>query len=181
MGQDGKPAAALNVTALSGQRVPVLPITYLVADSVAGLPAGHAATVAWADSIVGESLEIRGPEVEWVLPAALRSVVRRAPSMLPVPDKLGQATLRSSSVDRVPDPLRVHLRALAALTNSRMIMVPAAVRFTNVADGVQAEVDFVLTDSRNGAVVWRSRPTAVAATPGEALRLATQYLLPDVR
>ncbi len=181
VGQDGKPAAALNVTALSGQRVPVLPITYILADSVAGVPAGHAETVAWADSIVGEAFESRGPEVQWVLPPALRSAVRRAPTMLPPPDKLGQAILRSSRVDRVPDPLRIHLRALAALTNSRMIMVPAAVRFSNVAGGVQAEVDFVLADARNGSVVWRSRPTAVADTPAEALRLATGYLLPDVR
>lgn len=181
VGQDAKPAAALSVTALSGQRVPVLPITYILADSVVGLPATHAELVAWADSIVGEAFEIRGPEVQWVLPPALRSAVRRAPSMLPPPDKLGQAILRSPRIDRVPDPLRIHLRALAALTNSRMIMVPAAVRFSNVTGGVQAEIDFVLADARNGSVAWRSRPTAVAATPGEALRLATQYLLPDVR
>jgi hypothetical protein len=181
VGQDGKPAAALNVSALSGQRVPVLPISYILADSVAGLPTSHAEMVAWADSIVGEAFEMRGPEVQWVLAPALRSAVRRAPTMLPPPDKLGQAILRSSRIDRVPDPLRIHLRALAALTNSRMIMVPAAVRFSNVAGGVQAEVDFVLTDARNGSVAWRSRPAAVAGTPAEALRLATQYLLPDVR
>ncbi|MEO5826332.1 MAG: hypothetical protein ABIR59_10625 [Gemmatimonadales bacterium] len=181
VGQDTKPAAALSVVALSGQRVPVLPMTYLVADAVAGVPAGHADIVAWADSIIGEALEARGPEVQWVLAPALRSTVRRAPTMLPPPDNLGQAVLRSSGIDRVPDPLRIHLRALAALTNSRMIMVPAAARFSNVDGGVQAEVDFVLADARNGSVVWRSRPTAVAATAGDALRLATQYLLPDVR
>ncbi len=181
VGQDTKPAAALNVTALSGQRVPVLPITYVISDSVEGVPAGHDAAMAWADSIVGNVFESRGPEVQWILPPALRSAVRRAPSMLPAPEKLGQAVLRSPRLDRVPDPLRVHLRTLAALTNSRLVMVPAAVRFSNVPEGIHAEVEFVLADTRNGSVAWRSRPTAVAGTPAEALRLATAHLLPDIR
>lgn len=176
-----RPAAALNVTPLAGQPIPVLPVTYLIADSVAGVPASRLLALAWADSIVGETLLERGPEVRWVLPAALRRVAKRAPSTVPPPDQMGQATLRATRMDRVPDPLRVYLRSLAALTNSRMIMVPAAVRFTPVAGGVRAEVEFVMADARNGSIPWRSSPSATAATADEALRAAVAYVLPDVR
>ena len=176
-----RPAAGLNVTPLAGQPVPVLPSTYLIADSVPGVPAGRVAALAWADSIIGETLLARGPEVRWVLPAALRTVARRAPATVPSPDQMGQATLRASKMDRVPDPLRVYLRSMAALTGSRMIMVPAAIRFTNVEGGVRAEVDFVMADARNGGIPWRTRPGVTAATAAEALQGAVAYILPDER
>jgi hypothetical protein len=176
-----RPSSVLNATALAGQPVPVLPITYIVSDGVSGVPTDRLASMAWADSIVGETLEARGPEVQWVMPQALRAVSRRAPSMLPPPDKLGQATLRAEKIERVPDPLRVYLRTLAALTHSRVVMVPAAVRFEPVEGGVRAEVDLVLADARNGSIIWRSRPSAVAATSAEALRIAVSLILPDLR
>jgi hypothetical protein len=175
-----RPASALHVAPLAGQPIPVVPITYLVADSVPGVPADRVTALAWADSIVGEALEARGPEVRWVLPPALRVVARRAPSTVPPPDRMGQAALRAPKMDRVPDPLRVYLRSLAALTSSRMIMVPAAVRFTVAPGGVRAEIDFAMADARNGQVVWRSRPSAIAPTAAGALRAAVEYILPDM-
>lgn len=175
-----RPATALNVTPLAGQPVPVLPVTYVVADSVTSVPGGRAAALAWVDSIMGETLVERGPEVRWVMPPALRGVAKRAPATVPPPDQMGQAILRSSNIDRIPDPLRVYLRSLAALTGSRLIMVPAAVRFTNVAGAVRAEVEFVMADARNGSIPWRSRPNATAATAGEALRAAVAQILPDL-
>ena len=176
-----RPADALNVAPLAGQSVPVLPVTYLIADSVAGVPATRAALLAWADSIVGETLEARGPEIRWILAPALRQIARRAPSTVPPPDRMGHALLRSRGIDRVPDPLRVYLRSMSALTGSRVVMVPAAIRFVNVVGGVQAEVDLVMADTRNGSIPWRSRSVASAATAGDALQLAVANILPDVR
>ena len=175
----GQAAAAINVTPLAGQAVPVLPNSYLVADGIAGIPAARLEALAWADSIMGETLEARGPEVRWVLAPALRQVAKRAPSTVPSPDKMGQATLRARRMDRVPDPLRVYLRSLAALTGSRLVLVPAAMRFTNVGDSVRVEIDFVMADARNGSIPWRSVPTATAATAAEALRAAVGHILPD--
>lgn len=178
---NGRPATALNVTPLAGQPVPVLPSTYLVADSVVGIPAVRVAALIWADSIIGEVLESRGPEVQWVLPPALRDVARRAPATVTDPDRMGQAILRAPKIDRIPDPLRIYMRSLAAMTNSRIMMVPAALRFTNAPGGVRVEVDLVLADARSGSVLWRSRPNATGATAAAALAAAVSQILPDAR
>ena len=88
--------------------------------------------------------------------------------------------MRAQGIDVVPDPLRAYLRSLTAMTNSRMVMIPAAVRFTvDSAGGVRAETVLVLTDSRNGAVLWRSQPVATGATAREAFRDTIRHILPD--
>lgn len=177
-------APALAVQPLAGQKVPVLPVTFLTADAPIDelLPGGRVAQLAWADSILGEALQMRGPEVEWLLPPELRRVARRAPATVTDPDRMGQAMMRSDRIDRVPDPLRSYLRGLSAMTNSRMVMIPAAVRFApDSAGGVRAEVAFVLADTRNGGVAWRSTPSATAATPARALEAVIARILPDFR
>jgi hypothetical protein len=175
-------APALAVAPLAGQRVPVLPFTLLTADASieATLPVDRVARLAWADSIMAEVLLERGPEVSWVLPPELRATARRAPATVTNPDRMGHALMRAQGIDVVPDPLRAYLRSLTAMTNSRMVMIPAAVRFTvDSAGGVRAETVLVLTDSRNGAVLWRSQPTATAATAREAFRDTIRHILPD--
>ena len=74
-----KPALALNLTPLSGQKIPVLPSSYVVSDTGTAVPSGRAALLAWTDSIIGETLQARGPEVQWLLPPALRLVARERP------------------------------------------------------------------------------------------------------
>lgn len=177
----GPPAPALLVAPLAGLSVPVLPVGYLVADSGTSpaLPAGLRARLRWADSLIGEVLQGRGPEVSWLLPDELRRVARRAPGTVSDPDRMGQGMLRAEGFKRIPDPLFSQLRALAAMTNARQVMIPAAVRFTTVPQGVRAEVVLVLGDARNGALLWRSTPSAVAATPAEALSAAMAKVLPD--
>lgn len=175
------PAPALLLAPLAGQPIPVLPITYVVADSDVSpmLPAGLQARLAWADSLVGEVLVGRGPEVSWLLPDELRRIARRAPGTVSNPDRMGQALLRSDGLKRIPDPLFSQLRSLAAMSNARQVMVPAAVRFSRVAEGVRAEVVLVLADARSGSLLWRSTPFAIAATPDAALSAAMAKILPD--
>jgi hypothetical protein len=176
------PAPALALAPMAGQRVPVLPITLLVAEPSVDefLPADRVARLRWADSLVAEVLLARGPEVSWVLPEELRRSARRAPGTVTDPDRMGQALMRADGIDRVPDPLRGYLRGLTAMTDSRLVFIPAAVRLApDSAAGVQAEVSLVLTDSRNGAVMWRSRPVASAPTAAAALTAAIVKILPD--
>jgi hypothetical protein len=178
-----KPAPALSVAPLAGQMIPLLPITYITSDTplAALLPSGNAAQMAWADSVVGAAFQMRGPEVSWILAPELRRVARRAPGMVTDPDRMGHALMRASNMDRVPDPLRSYLRSLSAMTESRMVMIPAAVRFSaDSTGGVRAELVLVLADTRNGSVRWRSNPSAVAATPAAALEATVAYVLPDI-
>lgn len=177
-----EPAQGLALAPMAGQRVPVLPITLLVADAPADefLPADRVARLHWADSLVAAVLLERGPEVTWVFPEELRRAARRAPGTVTDPDRMGQALMRAEGLDRVPDPLRGYLRGLTAMTDSRLVFIPAAVRLApDSVSGVRAEVSLVLADSRNGAVVWRSRPEATAATAAAAVRAAIVQILPD--
>lgn len=180
--QKPAPAPALAVAPIAGQRVPVLPLTLLTADSAieATLPPDRISRLAWADSIMAEVLMERGPEVTWVLPAELRATARRAPATVTNPDRMGHALMRAEGIEVVPDPLRAYLRSLTAMTNSRLVMIPAAVRFTTDSmGGIRAETVLVLADSRNGAVLWRSQPVASAGTAHEALRATIRHILPD--
>ncbi|MEO5800363.1 MAG: hypothetical protein ABIZ70_06205 [Gemmatimonadales bacterium] len=175
------PAPSLMLAPLAGQAIPVLPITFLLSDSATppGLPAGNAARLAWADSIVASTLQMRGPEVSWVLPAELRKVAKRAPGLVTDPDRMGQAMLRNDGFTKTPDPLRSYLRALSAMTDARDVLVPAAVRFVPAATGAKVEVTLVLVDSRNGQVLFRSHPVGSGATAADALTAAIAHILPD--
>lgn len=170
------------LTALVGQPIPVLPATYIISDGkVEGIPAGRAAQLAWADSVIGEALEMRGPEAKWLLPAEVRKVARRAPGMVTDPDQMGQAAMRFEGLKKVPDPLFANIRSLVAMTGSRYVMIPAAFRFSQTAEGVRVEATLVLADARNGLIPWRSSPVATAATAGAALAATIARILPDAR
>jgi hypothetical protein len=177
------PAPALAVTPLAGQKIPVLPVSYLTAEAPVdeGLPVDRTARLHWADSLLGDALLARGPEIDWVLAPELRRVAARAPNTVVDPDRMGQSILRAQQLERTPDPLRAYLRALAAITNARMVMVPAAIRFErDPATGtVRAELVLVLVDTRNGAVAWRSHPSATGDSPAAALRATIARVFPD--
>ena len=176
-------APPLSTGTLAGQRVPVLPVTIVVAeDTLAQMEpfSVHAHALAWADSIVGEVLQERSPEVKWVLPAELRKVALRAPGIAPDPDHMGQGILRASKMDVVPDPLRSNLRALVALTNARFAFVPAAIGILpDSMGGVRADISMVLADIRTGQVVWRAVATGSDAKPSRALIAAIARVLPS--
>lgn len=177
------PAPALSVVPLSGQPIPVLPVTFMVVAPPVDeqLPGAREARLAWADTVLAGVLQARAPEVSWVLPPELRKVAHRAPNMVHDPEMMGQAVMRSTSLEVIPDPLRSSLRALAALTNARMVFIPAALRLASDSSGagVRAEASLVLVDTRNGRVVWRSNPVATGADAAAAVRAAFAHVLPD--
>lgn len=178
---EARPVAPLSVMPFTGQKVPVLPMTYLIVPAeLAGDSAvsPRARGLAWADSAFGEFLQTRMPEVTWVLPAELRRVARRAPGMVGDPDKLGQASLRNPRLGTVPDPLRSSLRSLAAITDSRYVLVPTSVTFDGAPGTVRADASFVLADARTGAVVWRAVPRGEGPTAAAAYEAAVLQIAP---
>lgn len=187
--QDGlKPLPAtqtLNLVPLAGQTIAVLPITLVVADPALEADSLYArfkdrrTGLLRADSLVGEQIEARGPEVHWVLPPQLRKVARRSAGVVEDPDQMGQAILRSPKMNKVPDPLRSSLRGLVALAGGRIALVPASVGFGPEANGrMRADLTLVLVDSRSGKVLWRSLAYGRGASPDEALKAAVAGVLP---
>ena len=176
------PAPALLLAPLAGQPIAVLPASFVISDgAVPGIPAARLAQLAWVDSVLGEALQARGPEATWLLPAALRRIARRAPGIVTDPDQMGQASMRFEGFKKVPDPLFANIRALVAMTGSRFVMIPAAIRFSQTTDGVRVEATLVLADARSGLIPWRSSPVATAATAAAALAATIARILPDAR
>jgi hypothetical protein len=176
------PTIPLRTESLAGQPIAVLPLTLVVADStLAGGELFRHRTVllAWADSIVGEKLMARAPEIDWELPPALRAVARRSPGVVTDPDRMGQAVMRSPELDVIPDPFRSHLRSLVAISGGRHALIPAALVFRQPEPGlVRAELMVVLGDARSGQVLWRTLANAAGGTPAAALKAAMDAILP---
>jgi hypothetical protein len=170
---------------LAGQTIVVLPLTLVVADPALESDSIYARyrerrpALLRADSLVGQGLQSRAPEVGWVLPPQLRKVSRRSAGFVEDPDQMGQAILRSPGMDRVPDPLRSSLRGLVALVGGRVALVPASLSFSPESTGqVRADLSLVMADSRSGKILWRSVAHGRGASPDQALASAMAAVLP---
>lgn len=174
-----RPAPVLLVTPLAGQKIILLPLTWIeIVGSVKGVPEAHQARLRWADSLIGNELERRGPEVSWIRGEELRRVASRAPGQINDPAKLGQAIFRTPSLKAAPDQFLINLRPLATMTSSRYVLVPAAVSLTSVQGEVSARATLLLIDVRSGSILWRSEPEALASSPGAALTALFPLILP---
>jgi hypothetical protein len=177
-----EPIVALATDALAGQLVTVLPLTMVVSDP--RLPGATGAeartrTMRWADSLLGDMLLERAPEVQWVLPPALRRTAERAVGVMPSPDKMGQSVMRSPVLKNVPDPLRGYLRQLVALSGgARFALIPAVLYLTSgPSDSITVQLSAVLADGRLGRVVWRTMAKGTGETAEQALRVALATIL----
>jgi hypothetical protein len=177
---------ALSAMSLAGQKVPILPITMILADPDVEPDSLYAP---WrersgarrrGDSLIVLELQNRGPEVNWLTPQELRKMARRAPGMLNSPDELGQAMLRSERLEKVPDQLGAQLRKLVAIAGGRMVLVPAALSFSHGPEGLfRADLALVLVDTRRNEIVWRSGAVGQGASPDIALRSALLTVFPQ--
>ena len=178
------PPAAMNTSGIAGQVVGVLPSTLVVArDSLAGKApfADRASRNQWVDSLLGEGMLMRAPEVNWKLPAQMRSIARRAPGIAADPDYLGQAALRDPQIIKVPDPMISNLRTLMGIAGGRFVFVPASFSFQHDSTGaVEARGNFVGIDTRSGDVIFRSYIIASGATPTAALDAMLTILFPSI-
>jgi hypothetical protein len=176
---------SLSTTTLAGQQIVVLPLTLMAAEPALEADTLYApyrdrrAAFSWADSLLGDVLTGRAPEVRWVLPPALRKAARRGAGFVADPDQMGQSILRAPKLKKVPDPLRSSLRNLVAVAGGRYALVPAALGFTRDSAGqVQADLAIVVADARNGEVLWRSQAKGAGSTPRAAYSAALGTILP---
>lgn len=179
------PASPLPTAGLAGQRVAVYPLTLIAADEATRW--GDSLTprrtaLDRADSVIGEALTQRSPEVTWVLPAEVRRTARRGTGMLSDPDQMGTALLRAPGLRTIPDPLRSQMRSLTAAAADRYALVPASLVYTPSDDGAggRAELTLVLADVRTGAIGWRTVAWASGSGPWDALWRALKTLTPSL-
>ncbi|HET7038548.1 MAG TPA: hypothetical protein VFH97_01590 [Gemmatimonadales bacterium] len=176
------PALPLPTAGIAGQPVVVYPITLISAESSLRwdeLLGPRRAALDAADSLLGEMLVSRSPEVQWVLPPALRRAAARAAGAVGDPDKMGTALLRSPALKQIPDPLRSQMRNLGAVAGDRYALVPASLFFLRTPDGRgRAELTLVIADIRTGLIEWRTIANAVGEDPWSALRDAIKTLTP---
>lgn len=179
-----EPALPLPTAGLAGQPVAVYPLTLLAAEETLGWQdalSPRRAALDRADSIMGALLTERSPEVQWVLPPALRRAAARAPGMLADPDRLATALLRGAKLEQIPDPLRSQMRALNGTAADRYAFVPAALVFVRTPEGTgRAELTLVLADVRTGRLGWRTVARGEGADPWAALEAAFKTLTPGL-
>ncbi len=172
----------LAVAGLAGRAVVVLPLTYLQGDAripAGAIPTAKQAALRWADSIMGDALTERAPEVQWVLPKEVRRAARKAPGLVADPDQMGQAVMRAR-FRVVPDPLRAYLRNLVAVAGGgRHVFIPSAVTLAVDSSGViHSVISAVVVDARTGDVLWRSEAFGYGRTASEALEAAMASIIP---
>jgi hypothetical protein len=179
------PALPVPSQGLAGQQVALVPLTLIatdpafLSDTLFDAYQDRRVALTWADSVIGEAFVSRSPEVNWVLPPALRKVARRSPGIVGDPDQMGQAMLRAPKLKDVPEPLRASLRNLMAVVGGRVAMVPAALSFSpDSTGGVRASLSLVAADTRAGKILWRSTALGTGATPAAALTAALYGILP---
>lgn len=174
----------LPTVALAGSPVALYPLRLAAAEESLGWDAllrPREAALRTADSVIATFLTERAPEVDWVLPDALRRAAAQAPGMLPDPDRLGTPVLRGDKVERVPDPLRSELRNLTAVAADRHAAIPASLVFRRTPEGsARAELALVLVDVRVGTVWFRTVASGEGDGPWSALWSAMTTLVPDL-
>ena len=176
------PARQLYSATLAGEKIAVLPITMVVAQPPLNSEApftDRVTALRWTDSLLEYALENRAPDVSWVFPEDLRAIAKRAPTVAPDPDKMGQSIMSAPRLDFMPDPLRSYARSLVAIAGGRHLLIPAAATFSRTAGGpVKVELSIVMADARNGRVTWRTLALGEGATADVAVSEALRVMLP---
>jgi hypothetical protein len=105
--------------------------------------------------------------------------------MIPNPDQLGHAVMRSPNLQDVPDPLRSYLRQLLGMAGgARYAFIPAALSLAPAGvngDSLSVSLSAVLTDGRLGKVVWRTLAVGAGESAEEAYQNALATLFPSDR
>ncbi|HEV8355474.1 MAG TPA: hypothetical protein VGQ17_01780 [Gemmatimonadales bacterium] len=177
------PAVGLATEGLAGQTVAVLPLTLVVTDPriPGGGPRARLLMLRLADSLLGEALTERATEVKWLLPPDLRRIAQRSGGLMPSPDRMGQAVMKSPSLKQLPDPVRSYVRQLVALSGgARFALIPAALYLTPAGpqgDSLMVQLAAVLADGRLGRVVWRTMAVGRGETTADAVRAALSTIV----
>lgn len=175
----------INVLGLSGQTVPVFPLTVLVIDTRV---ADNETLAPWrdtragldrADSLLATYLQAAAPEVIWLFPPDLRRAARRGGGMVTEPDRMGLGVLRAPKMKKVPGNIGAQMRGLISVTGGRVALVPAALGFGNDSTGaIRTRIAFVAVDTRRDLILWRSYAEGSGLTADAAVAAALTTLIP---
>lgn len=127
----------------------------------------------------------RAPDVDWILPEALRDAVRRAPGSGLNLEAPRQVVDMGGGDRRIADPMYGDLRRLGAITDAPLAVVPLASRETADSAGVTVELVTAVVAVRAGRVVWMHTVTGDAAATmpdavaSAAARLARTLIPPE--
>lgn len=162
---------------LAGTNVLLLTVgLVVVGDSAHPLPEidlRRSALLVAANATLDSALRRDGREVTWLGLEEQRRSARRNPTLGIEPDRLPTQYLFNARIERIPDPLWAQIRTLAAVSNARYVVVPAAVKIAGTPGALTAAFIMVLADARSGNVLARARAQGpAAATPEAALNLA---------
>ncbi len=155
------PGNPIALAPLTGANVLLLTVgTVVVGDTarpLVELEGRRTALLAAANAQLDSALRRDAREVRWMGLEEQRRAARRNPTLGVDPDRLATAYLFDPAVDRVPDPLWAGVRILAAVTEARFALVPAAVRLTGAPDSLTAAYVVAIVDTRTGVVLGRTR------------------------
>lgn len=148
------------LAAYAGRRVVLLPVQSVDDGAGWGSAAGGAGALRTRmDDELAFALGERGVTSNWILPAALASMTRRAGTYVPDVRALSVEPLRRAT--KVPegplaDPLRSELRSLVAFTNARWVLLPIEARIERVAgrQGARVALQLAVIDARGAVVAW---------------------------
>ena len=106
------------------------------------------------DAELAFGLQDRGPEVTWILPERLQSVLDRSPGMSRIRG-LSVGVFSTGEVRRIGDPLYGDLRRLGAMVDGEVALIPLQASLQAPDSlGVAVRVSAAVIHVRTGRVLW---------------------------
>lgn len=143
---------------LAAQRVSVMPVQFLRADSAAPIHAAQWDRVRHElDDSIGTAIAERGVGKKWSYAADIARMAKRNSDYVSDPYTLGATSLRTGPIkagDQAPSILITNMRSLIALGDSRFAVVPVELTFERRGADARAVLRLLLIDGRSGQISW---------------------------
>jgi hypothetical protein len=110
------------------------------------------------DADLAASLSERVGSRTWVYPDALVEAYTRNSMYATDPRQLNSETLRARTLTvggQLPEPLATQIRTMIALSDARLVLIPAELRLERLPNGMgRAVLRLVLVDGRSAEIKW---------------------------
>lgn len=160
--------AARPLSGYAARRVIVLPVQSV--DDAVGWTSMQPDFRQATDDEIAFALRERGLGDQWILPAALATMTKRAGTFLPDVRKLTVEPLRRRTSlwdGPLPEPLAGQLRQLVAFTDARWVLLPVELRLERAGDAPRAVIHATLVDARGATMAWIGDVAGdTSSTPG---------------
>lgn len=165
-----KPRAQPPLAVFAGERIIVLPVQMLRADTGAFVDAKRwGAFRKELDDSIGSAIAERGLGKKWAYAADVLKSAKRNAAYTSDPYSLGAQPMRGVPIkagDKIPALFGSNLRALIALGDTRFALLPIEVVFQGNGGMQRAALRLALVDGRSGVFVWAGD---VASDPASSL------------